>query len=218
MPQCLFGGKAPADDPIAPACSACNNVEKSQDDSYLRDVLASDLHTSLSLHARQLFDGPFSRAAGRNQSAFAPIITKARPVDVVTPSGLIIGTASGVNVPDNRISYILARMVRGLYHYYVGRHIGVELPPQSRFMICRKYDLQVVRTDIQVIQQLVSLDELKGGTVRVGDGSVFSCQYGYYPPVPDVSVWYLNFFYNVLGGAFFYVATNGGTGVATVVA
>jgi hypothetical protein len=218
VPECLFGGKAPKDVPKVPACATCNNVEKSGDDSYLRDLLVSDLHTSLSPRVRQLFDGPFLRAAGRNQSTLAPIVLKASPVDVVTPSGLIIGIAYGVMVPDNRISYILARMVRGLYHHYVGQHIGVELPPQSRFMICRKYDLDVVRTDVQVIQQLVAVGALKGGTARVADGAVFQCQYAYDQDMPEKSVWYLNFFYNAVGGAFFFVATNGGTGVATVVA
>lgn len=217
VPQCLYGGKAPKGNPVVPACRTCNNVKKSGDDTYLRDVLVSDLHTSLSPRVRQL-EGSFLRAAGRNQSTFAPVVAQARPVDVMTPSGLIIGTAYGVKVPDNRISYILARMIRGLYHFYVGQHISAELPPQSRFLICRKYDLDVVRTDVQVIQQLVVLGALKGGTTRVADGSVFGCQFAYDPDMPEKSVWYLSFYYNALGGAFFYVATNGGAGVATVVA
>lgn len=217
VPECLFGGKAPKDVPRVPACATCNNVEKSGDDTYLRDFLVADLHNSLSPRARQLFDGPFLRSVGRNQSKFAHDAAKARPVEVVTPSGIIMGTALSVSIPDNRISYILARMVRGLYHCYIGRHIGVELPLRSRFAVCRKFDRQAIENDLAGIREFARLGEMVGGVVSVADGSVFRCVYAYDPRRPEVSQWFLDFFDNPAGGTF-YVGTNIGRWLATVVA
>jgi hypothetical protein len=42
LPQCLFQERIPLDIPVVYTCRQCNNNEKSQDDTYLRDMLARD--------------------------------------------------------------------------------------------------------------------------------------------------------------------------------
>ena len=46
IPQCLFSGNLPGDIPKVYACSLCNTTVKSGNDTYLRDMLLTDIDSS----------------------------------------------------------------------------------------------------------------------------------------------------------------------------
>ena len=69
IPQCLFSRPYPSNLITVPACDACNNVEKSADDTYLRDYIVVDISGSESRQAKALLTGgKLTRAYERNQS------------------------------------------------------------------------------------------------------------------------------------------------------
>lgn len=195
VPQCLFIGNLPGDIPKVYACTTCNNIAKSGNDAYLRDALITDMDSSQHPIAQQLWE-KFARAAFRNQSLLAnEIVQKSQLVSLYTPSGLFAGWAYGFEPAQQRTTITLSMMVRGLYHFYIGKR----LPPQTQFDVFRiRGDLRPLETSIQML--------LQSGAryVRVGDGQVFECIYLCATDRPEVSIWLL-FFYK---RAIFGVVTN----------
>lgn len=195
IPQCLFIGNLPGDIPKVYACSSCNNTVKSGNDAYLRDALITDMDSSQHPIARQLWD-KFARAVIRNQSVLAnEMVQRSQLVSLHTPSGLFAGWAYGFEPAQKRMTDILSMMVRGLYHFYIGKR----LPLQTQFDVFRiRGDLGPLETNVRVL--------LQSGAryVRVGDGQVFECIYLYAIDRPEASIWLL-FFYK---SAIFGVATD----------
>lgn len=92
IPQCLFPNGIPADAPKVWACEPCNGVVKSRLDQYFRDLLVTDMHSSQSPVAQELFP-KFGRSVVRNQSKMArDILQKAQLVELRTPGGIYLGS------------------------------------------------------------------------------------------------------------------------------
>jgi hypothetical protein len=192
IPRCLFGEKkdqkAPPDTPVVYACRRCNGDKKSLDDSYLRDMLVCDMDSWQHPVARRLAEGAFTRAFLNGQSALArDIAKKLRPIEVFTPSGLYAGIAYGAEMPQGRISRVLATMVRGLYAYYT----DARLPENAEFTVHRIRDLARVMPIVQMALQMGALRY-----VPVGDSTIFNCIYGVEPGQPELSMWFLGFYSN----------------------
>jgi hypothetical protein len=70
IPQCLFAGNCPGNTPKVYACEKCNNIVKSANDAYLRDMLFMDMDSTQHPIVQQLWE-KFARALSRNQSPAA---------------------------------------------------------------------------------------------------------------------------------------------------
>jgi hypothetical protein len=191
IPQCLFIGSLPGDIPKVYACSTCNNTAKSSNDTYLRDALITDIDSSQHPIAQRLWE-KFARAALRNQSVLArEVVQRSQLVPLHTPSGLFAGWAYGFEPAQQRNTAILSMIVRGLYHFYIGKR----LPSQTQFDVFRmRGDLKPLETNIQVL--------LQSGAryIRVGDGQVFECIYAYAIDRPEASIWLLFFYKSAIFG------------------
>jgi hypothetical protein len=192
IPQCLFTDNLPGDIPKVYACTTCNNVAKSGNDTYLRDALVIDMDSSEHPIIQQLWE-KFARAVQRNQSELANEIVqqKIQRIELRTPSGLFAGWVYGFKPENDRTKPLLSMMVRGLYHFYVGGTLP-EIIPFDVFRI--RGDLSVMETNIQMLLQL------GGRYVCVGDGQVFECIYGYAVDRPEVSMWFLCFYKRAIFG------------------
>src|SRR5690242_11458392 len=91
--QCLFPNSIPSDAPKVWACEPCNGIVKSRLGQYFRDLLVTDMHSSQSPVAQELF-AKFSRSVVRNQSKMArDILQNAQLIELQTPGGLYAGEA-----------------------------------------------------------------------------------------------------------------------------
>jgi hypothetical protein len=118
IPKCLFPDPLPngINLPTVKACAECNNVNKSDDDTYLRDVLVTDIACSAKPAARGILLGEANRAMRRNQSTFARgVLNTVRHVQLQTPSGLYVGTGYTAEVDLRRMHRIFAKITRGLF-------------------------------------------------------------------------------------------------------
>lgn len=108
VPRCLFPTPPPPNLVTVPTCKDCNR-RKGANDTFLRDFLTCDLEGYDHPHAKDLFEGKVTRSIGRNRSELAKIVRQRpkKPLLVRTPSGLIIGEAVEVILPDDRISSII---------------------------------------------------------------------------------------------------------------
>jgi len=97
VPKCLFPTVHPNDVPKVYACKACNNEEKSVNDTYLRDFLLFDMDSADHPIPQQLFQ-KFAHEVHRDQSIIAHHTMRSQVVELITPSGLFAGYAYGVNL------------------------------------------------------------------------------------------------------------------------
>ncbi len=183
IPQCLFPNGIPADAPKVWACEHCNGVVKSKLDTYLRDLLVTDMHSSRSPAAQQLFS-KFSRAVGRNQSNLArDILQRSQLVEIRTPGGLYGGVAYTSQAANDKTLQIMSMYVRGLYAYYIHK----VLPQDMEFNLVRAGKSEKLNDILGMLIQ-------NGGSYgRIGNGDVFECVFGHAADVPQSGIWILNF-------------------------
>jgi HNH endonuclease len=201
IPQCLFGGKVPADVPTVGACKTCNGIKKSTDDTFQRDMLVCDIDTYQHPVARAIFESQFSRAVSRNQSPLARYVrTQIKPVELVTPSGLFVGIAFGSPLPQGQATRVLRTIVRGLYGYYTSNLLPE--PDSVEFQVHRLYDWPAM---LPIVQEAVRTGHLR--YEPVGDSTIFNCVYRVEPTDLAVSMWFLAFYAGPGTGAVYRVMT-----------
>jgi hypothetical protein len=168
-----------------PACSDCNG-RKEPLDSYLRDVLVSDIHASKNPVARKIQTGKLSRSVVRNRSHFIRnAIPNAQLRPMVTPTGIYIGHGVSVPVDDKKIRQELRFMVRGLFYWVREERI----PDDYRFEID-----QLMYSGIGSMWDYL---ESKGeGAGQIGE-NVFACRYQFCLGNPFISYWLLVFYSSV---------------------
>ncbi len=183
IPQCLFPDGIPIDAPKVWACETCNGVIKSRLDTYLRDFLATDMHTSRSPIVQQMIP-KFHRAVKRNQSSLAQdILQNSQLVELRTPAGLYGGQAYTIPTANDKTLEIMTMYVRGLYAYYYHK----PLPRDMEFDFARGGISNEVNDMIQ------TLNRSGGSYGRIGTGDVFECVFGHAGDVPEAGIWILNF-------------------------
>ncbi len=167
IPRCLFPERMPNGIylPTVKACAECNLVKKSGDDTYLRDVLVTDMACAAHPTVQALLTGQANRAMRRNQSPFARDVHKtARSVHLQTRSGLYIGRAYTADVDLKRLHRIFARITRGL-HFKRQK----ELLPQDILFT-------VMRVSVDTITEFMKVpDRTWYRPPSLGD--VFACYY-----------------------------------------
>lgn len=186
IPQCLFDGDIPKDLPIVHACHACNNVKKSDSDTFLRDALVCDTDAYHHPVVQRIIHSQFERAVQRNQSALVRYVApRLRPVERFTPSSLFSGIEYSAPLPQDKISNVLGTMTRGLHRHY----LHCAMPENVEFTVLR---VQNVPDTLPIVQTAVRLGILT--YMPVGDSTVFNCIYGVEPGDPSLSMWFLAFY------------------------
>jgi hypothetical protein len=125
-------------------------VEKSRNDTYLRDFLTMDMANE-GQPVRERMYPKFMRAVQCNQSVFAHHAQRSQLVELVTPGGLFAGYAYGIQLPTQQITKELATIVRGLYYAYIGKNIGATLPETTPFEVFRQRDMDEVIQNIRML-------------------------------------------------------------------
>lgn len=171
VPECLWGGNAPSDAPTVDACPQCNNVEKSGDDAYLRDLLIND-QDSFQHDTAQQIRPKFERSARRNQSRMNRDFQEYGKVVYTQRSSQLFVPSFVAQIADERARRIIAQIVRGLHQYYLYE----PLPKDTLFHIGRlrtTEQIEGISNDIAAYSGV----HHRGASHRIGDGTVFSCAY-----------------------------------------
>lgn len=195
IPQCLWA-KRGSDDvvPVVEACPQCNNIGKSGNDAYLRDLLIND-QDSFQHDTVQRIRPSFERSARRKQSRMnrdfrehGKVVYTQRPSQLFVPSHV-------AQIADERAREIITLIVRGLHQYYLDE----PLPKDTSFWIWRlltKEQKEGIANEIAAL----SGEYHRGASQSVGDGAVFSCAYVEMDADVHTTLWRLNFYSNVVFG------------------
>jgi hypothetical protein len=194
IPVCLFpGGRAPDNVPIVYACQPCNNTKKNLDDAYLQQLLVMDDEASSHPIARQIFEGPVTRAIKNTihkQSPIAQMVLRnqGHSVSFTSPGGIYLGEGFSPDIPPERTQRIFSTIVCGLSVCYA----NTDIPEGTQYTVFR------ARGDKKPLAEAAQWLATHGGAYRkVGDGQVFQCLFGVAQDRPDTSVWLLEFYQNV---------------------
>jgi hypothetical protein len=150
-----------------PACSPCNS-RKAKDDSYVRDLFAADLASSVSPKVLSVLNGQVFRSIRKNWSHFGKLAASdTESVSLKTPSGLHLGNYPAVRVDWKRVRRFFRYVVRGLYwQAYQDR-----LPDDYLF------DVKRVEPDAAVEQMKEFINRKAHGPFSIGEG-VFGGSFG----------------------------------------
>lgn len=194
IPKCLFVNVTPHDIPRVNACDKCNTKEKSKLDSYLRDMLVCDIGSENSPIAKAIFNSKFIRSIQKRHSQFARDAQNSRLIPWYSPSGILIGTAYEVTLPEQRIPYAVIGIVRGLQYAFTNRR----LPSKTHFEVRRWFPNQDLETLIHITRQA------GGQLFQIGTGDVFECLYFVRDGIPEKALYLLQFYQ----GVFFSITIN----------
>jgi len=189
IPQCLFPDDEPLpiDFPNIYVCSSCNNVWKSEYDTYLRDILVNDRACAKNPIAQKV-RAKYYRAASNNRSIMArDLAERWELVGLEEPSGLISSFAKTLPDAMKRCNIIMPLIVRGMYQFY----LHTTLPKDIPFRVARV----IKRQEMEALTR--EMNEKGGVYHNIGDGNVF--QFAFWPRQEDVysEVWILNFYRSI---------------------
>jgi hypothetical protein len=177
--RCLFPTPPPKGLVTVPACGRCN-AKKSRDDTFIRDLFTAQAREHPV--AKDIFDGPVTRAISRNQSELALLVKRSRVVKTPmrTPAGVIVGEAYGVPLPPGRLASILFQVGRGLYFDSRGVVFDPSVPHEL------------------LVHPSSEWNNLAGGVFRGHAskvlGDVFACSYMWATEDPFSTLWLLGFY------------------------
>jgi hypothetical protein len=171
---------------VVPACSTCNHRKKSLDDTYLRDMLVTDIHVADQPIVQELLEGKVRRAIDAGQSPIAHAAkSKGRLSPMHTKGGIYLGHYPSVPLDGPRVVRILSNIVRGLYYYI---HHGERIPVDYRFEVQRLDPLQPAAP-----REIFASMNTKN-VYSLGDGSVFCCAYIFAEEDAGITYWLLQFY------------------------
>ena len=188
IPKCLFAKGTLANPIKVYACNECNNEKKSQDDSYLRDLLVGDEDSYSNETAKNLFDTKFLSSVRQNKSEFSrTCYSKMSKTSLHSPSGIYLGETYTFNIDYGRLEEIFRKIIIGL-HFWLFKQ---RLTKEADFSINKESSLQEL---IELKQNLTSKDFF---TVNLGEPFRFymfrDVENGFY-----YTFWWLIFYENII--------------------
>ena len=124
-PQSIFPDPKPSERIAVPACRACNDGFK-LDDEYFRTFLVSNANAYGDPTARGLWNRKI--IGSRNAEPIRRMLRKASwPIEIKTHSGLWVGTSRAVSFDAKRVARIVARIALGLWWNHYRTRPGAEI-------------------------------------------------------------------------------------------
>lgn len=190
-PKNVFAKPRPQDMIFVWACHECHHAGTvSMDDEYFRNCLClnddvrhhpdAEMNLQAALRSLQRPEAPgFAKA----------FLSQLFPVQLVTPSGLLVGTTLGYRPDFERILRVVERTVRGLYF----KETGSILPCGHDILILTKESLAEAHPEGRELVEREAIAPLRRAPVRVVGANAFSYCYAM-TERPPTSAWCLCFY------------------------
>jgi hypothetical protein len=121
-PKGIFAKPLPANLITVPACFGCNNTGSKNDEKF-RVYLS--LHVGIDTpQTKALWDKHAFRSIRHNRQLHQEILQTMRPVEIVTPGGIILGKRTAVLWNSQSHNSTIEKMIRGLYFYHYHEVVG----------------------------------------------------------------------------------------------
>ena len=122
-PKTLFPRPRPSNLITVRSCRKCNEGA-SKDDEYFRLVLSMRHDTGDHSAVKQILPSIYRSLQRSAQKGFQQaLFDSMSEVDILSTSGIYLGTADGYNVDLTRLDRVAARITTGLFYHEVGKRI-----------------------------------------------------------------------------------------------
>lgn len=131
VPRSFFPEIPAGNLPIVSVCGPCNQG-KSKNDSYLRDILATDIGAAGSAEVKDLLGGRISRSVkGKHSKLSREAIICGTNEAQYSEGGIYLGDAYVVPVDQQSVEKSLSLMTRGIFHFFTRSY----LPADQTFLV-----------------------------------------------------------------------------------
>lgn len=142
VPLALFDNREkPQNLPTVKSCVECNR-EKGESDVQLWEALCCSREFHESKRERPGLHERLFRSVRRGSSKIAPFMLQAKSVELTTPSGIYLGTAKRVPLPDDFVRKGVWWVARGLF----AREWSLDPTSQRRVEVERMSDDDLLKT------------------------------------------------------------------------
>jgi len=175
-PQSIFPRPRPNDLITIPACDQCNNKSSGLDEIFKAYIGIIAGHGQ---EGARLFCDQTSKTLQHNRKLRRQIASTMKDLEVRTPGGLILGTASAVLLDSKAYDAVIDRIIRGLHFHHTGHILGesVEIKINWHRKLTKKiYDIT------------------NGWSTGVVGGGQFIYKYIVFAEEPLGSLWVFQFF------------------------
>ncbi len=162
--KALWSGPRPKGTKTVWAHESCN-AKFSEDNEYVRDVLAIDAGAAQHPEVQRLLEGELSRKLHKRPAEAAKVLKNLRLVPLFTPSGLYVGRTPVFDVDWTRMERVLQNVVKGIYYTAV----KAPLPAECLIRVIDVTGKELPKDVATLIEQMV-------GPQSFGD-DVFVCRY-----------------------------------------
>lgn len=183
-PKVIFPKPRPSDLITVPSCQYCNH-EAHLDDQYFAYVLTQeqfhgDIHPDLN-KVRQSICSSMKRP--ESDQFRRSILSQMKNIELLTPSGISIGSAVTYKCDKERILKVVKRIAKGLFRH----HVGKRLPPETTV----KSELIRNSEDLQFTSDILA--NVKSKSYTIGNGS-FLYRYSICDDQKESSFWLMDFY------------------------
>lgn len=195
-PKNLFAKPRPNNLITVPSCDSCNRSFRLDDDYFwmiMHTRMETGGHAELTKTKAKFVASLNRRESARYKRA---ILNSMFSAELVTKSGLYVGTAPAFRVKGARLNRVAGRIVKGLFYH----EKGFRLPDTCEAVAFA--DPLTMNSDPEVINRIVSYMLTKPEKV-IGD-NVFSYRYYFDEEEAYTSAWLMIFFESML----FYGSTS----------
>lgn len=186
-PKGLFPKPRPSNLITVPACENCNKGFKRDDEYFLNIALewiASESSDGGQIAEKQL------RAMRRQEARkfWQLFLTKAKPVEVQSPSGLYLSNSLEIWLDGARVFATIKRIVKGLYFEVMKTPL-----PVNATIVAMQFSeyLKNHKDPPEMIPLMQAIPQLPGGFIG---RDTFEFRYFIHAEDPFVSFWYLQFY------------------------
>lgn len=180
VPRCLWNDARPSKTRTVPAHKTCNE-RFSADNEYFRDVLAMEDGANIHQEVKKLHAGKIKRKFEKKFGSIKRTLKDLQIRNVLTPSGIYLGTAPSFRVDWPRMERVLQNIMRGIF-------CSVKERPLPQDMNMRV----VVATD-KILLPVTELIGKMNPWVGFGD-DVFRCRYVFNDGEQDAMACLLQFY------------------------
>lgn len=189
-PKCLFGSPPPRDLLTVPSCRECNGGA-SKDDEYFRLMLASQRDVGEHPDAQAVLPDAYRALAMPQKRGFLGAFLRGQgPIDIMSPTGLYLGTETGYEVDLARLSRVAERVAKGLF--YIERKRRLASGTRSLCMSERTLERMDAETK-RMFEQGVLPPLLAVEPVSIARG-VLIYRVSFPPDDANASTWILTFY------------------------
>lgn len=195
-PKNLFAKPRPNNLITVPSCDTCNNGFQMDDDYFwmiMHTRMETGGHTELTKTKARFVASLNRKESARYRRA---ILNSMFSAELVTKSGLYVGTATAFRVNGDRLNRVANRIVKGLFY----QEKGFRLPDKCEAVAFA--DPLTMNDDPDVVNRIVSFMLTK--PEKVIGNNVFSYRYYFHEEEEYTSAWLMIFY----GSMLFYGSTS----------